>query len=73
MNMAKERSLTQFWPQLREEVETENIRITMRDGAQVPLRIYTPNNSKIEFGKRKVVFAYVADSPLHEILKDFLN
>jgi predicted acyl esterase len=73
MNMAKERSLTQFWPQLREEVETENIKITMRDGAQIPLRIYTPKNSKIEFGKRKVVFAYVTVPPFLKSRRNFLN
>lgn len=59
MKEAKDKSLAEYWPHLGQKVKTEDFDIPMRDGEKVLIRVYTPNESPIESGKRPVVYSYV--------------
>jgi predicted acyl esterase len=59
MKEAKDKSLAEYWPHLGQKVKTEDFDIPMRDGEKVLIRVYTPNESPIESGKRQVVYSYV--------------
>ncbi|GES65818.1 hypothetical protein ATEIFO6365_0012021000 [Aspergillus terreus] len=57
MKEAKDKSLAEYWPHLGQKVRTEDFDIPMRDGEKVLIRVYTPNESPIESGKRPVVYS----------------
>jgi hypothetical protein len=59
MGYFKDQALKTYWPQLTESVSIENIRIPMRDGAEVDMRVYTPKKEVSLVRSRQVVYSYV--------------
>ncbi|KUL81626.1 hypothetical protein ZTR_10602 [Talaromyces verruculosus] len=57
MKEAKDKSMVEYWPHLRDEVNAKDLNISMRDGEKVLIRVYTPKRSSIEPGKQPVVYS----------------
>jgi predicted acyl esterase len=56
MKEGKDRALNEYWPHLRDNVSSETFKITMRDGAEIDIRAYTPKAKSPLTGERPVVY-----------------